>query len=141
MPNTYDQLQVGDLFSLKRTLSPEEVGLFAQITGDDNPLHVDAEYAATTPFGKPIVHGVFLLGLVSKALGRDFPGHGSVAVSISAKFLRPVPVGEEVTIEIEVAEKLEKYQHIRMKTTGYVQIDGRKKMAFAGEAVLIPPKE
>lgn len=141
MSYTYDNLEIGQKYTMRRTLSMEEVKVFADVTGDDNPLHVDAAYAATTPFGKPIVHGVFLLGLVSKALGRDFPGHGSVAVSIEAKFLRPVPVGEEVVIELEVIEKNERFKHVKVKTTGFVQINGRSKTAFAGEAVLIPPTE
>lgn len=135
MAHTFESLSVGDHYSISRTLTAEDVRVFADVTGDDNPLHVDAEYASATQFGRPIVHGVFLLGLVSKLLGRDFPGHGSVAVSLSAKFLRPVPVGEEVTIEVKVAEKIESRKHIRMRTKGTVG----GKLAFSGEAVLIPP--
>ena len=137
MAHTYESLTVGDSYSFSRTITAKEVELFAEVTGDDNPLHVDPEYAETTSFGRPIVHGVFLLGLVSKLLGRDFPGHGSIAVSLSARFLRPVPVGEEVTIEVKVAEKIENRKHIRFRTKGSVQ----GKMAFSGEAVLIPPTE
>lgn len=113
----------------------EDVKLFAEVTGDDNPLHVDPEYAATTQFGKPVVHGVYVLGLASKVLGRDFPGHGAVAVSLSAKFLRPVPVGEEVTIEVKVSEKIERFKHVKIRLYGYVN----GKMAVGGEAVVIPP--
>lgn len=133
--NTYESLNVGDSFSLKRVISAEDVQLFADLTGDDNPIHVDAEYASTTRFGKPIVHGVLLLGIISKVLGRDFPGHGSVAVSISAKFLRPVPVGSEITVEVKLIEKIERYKHVRGKV--YVYVGG--KMALGGEATLIPP--
>ena len=137
MTHTFESLSVGDHYAITRTISAEDVRVFADVTGDDNPLHVDAEYAKTTQFGKPIVHGVFLLGLVSKLLGRDFPGHGSIAVSLSAKFLRPVPVGEEVTIEVKVAEKVESRKHVRVRTKGTVN----GKLAFSGEAVLIPPSE
>ncbi|MEM1269920.1 MAG: MaoC/PaaZ C-terminal domain-containing protein, partial [Bacteroidota bacterium] len=98
-------------------------------------LHVDPEYAATTRFGQPLVHGVFLLAVVSKVLGRDFPGHGSVAVSISSRFLRPVPVGSEIKIEVKVSEKIERHKHVKMKI--YVYANG--KMSVAGEAVAIPP--
>ena len=136
MAHTYESLQVGDSFRWSRTLTPADVSAFADITGDDNPLHLDADYAATTPFGKPIVHGVYVLGLASKVLGRDFPGHGSVAVSLSAKFLRPVPVGEEVTIEVKVAEKIEAHRHVRIRLYAYVN----GKMAVGGEAVVIPPE-
>ena len=136
MAHTYDSLQVGDGFKASRVLTSADVQAFADVTGDDNPLHVDADYAATTRFGRPVVHGVFILGLASKVLGRDFPGHGSVAVSLSAKFLRPVPVGEEVTVEVKVAEKLEKYRHVRIRLYAYVG----GKMCVGGEAVVIPPE-
>lgn len=114
-----------------------DVQTFADVTGDDNPIHIDEAAAAASRFGKPVVHGVFLLGLASKVLGRDFPGSGSIAVSLEAKFLRPVPVGETVTIEVKVAEKLEARGHVRMRMYGYVG----GKMALGGEAVVIPPPE
>ena len=133
--NNYESLRVGDSFSSERTVTADDVKLFADVTGDDNPLHIDAEYAASTRFGEPIVHGVFLSSLISKVLGRDFPGPGSIAVSINCKFLRPVPVGSTVNVEVKVAEKIEKYGQIRMRV--YVTLNGR--IALGGEAVLIPP--
>lgn len=137
MSHTYQSLSVGDTYSVDRLMTADDVRTFADLTGDDNPIHVDAEYASTTRFGKPVVHGVLLLGIISKVLGRDFPGPGSIAVSISSKFLRPVPVGETITVEVRVAEKLEKYKHVRMKVYVYLQ----KKLVLGGEAVLIPPSE
>ena len=136
-PNTYEALEVGQSLVIKRTITAADVQLFADLTGDDNPIHISEEAAAKTRFGKPIVHGVFLLGIISKALGRDFPGPGCVAVNISAKFLRPVPVGSEISVEIRVEEKIEKYRHIKMKTYVYLG----KKMSVAGDATLIPPGE
>ncbi len=133
---TYDTLQVGDSFTTTRFISEDDVKVFADVTGDDNPLHVDKEYAANTRFGHRIVHGLLLCGLISKVLGRDFPGHGSIAVSISARFLRPVPVDSEVRIEVKITEKLEKHKHI--KGRAYVYND-QDKMAIAAEATLIPP--
>jgi len=135
MPHTYDSIQVGDTFTFDRSVSAEDVRLFAEVSGDDNPLHLDPDYAATTPFGRPIVHGAFLLAVVSKVLGRDYPGHGAVAVSLSAKFLRPVPVGSDISVEIKVAEKIESRKHVRAKVTVYTG----GKMACGGEAVFIPP--
>ena len=135
---TYESLQIGDSFTFERTLTQDDVQKFADVTGDDNPLHVDEEYAAETRFGKPIAHGVLLLGIISKVLGRDFPGHGSVAVSLSARFLRPVLVGTEVKIEVKVTEKIDKRKHVKLRVYGYNE-DG--KMAVGGEAVVIPPGE
>ena len=133
--HTYDSISKGDSFTLKRFISKEDVQAFADVTGDDNPLHVDEEYAAGTRFGTTVVHGVLLLGIISKVLGRDYPGHGSIAVSITAKFLRPVPVGSEIDIEIKVVEKIERHKHVRLKV--YAYRDG--KMSVGGEAVVIPP--
>lgn len=135
--HTYDSLEIGDSFKVTRTLSAKDVRLFAELTGDDNPIHVDATYAAGTRFGKPIVHGVLLLGIISKVLGRDFPGHGSIAVALSCRFLRPVPVDSEITVEVRIAEKIEARRHVRGRV--YVYVAG--KMALAGEATIIPPGE
>ena len=132
---TFENLYIGQSFKFKRIINAEDVKGFAAITGDDNPIHIDEEYAAQSRFGKPIVHGVLLLGIISKVLGRDFPGHGSVAVSISCKFLRPVPVGSEIEVEIKIAEKIERYGHVKGRV--YVYLEG--KMVLGGEAVFIPP--
>lgn len=136
-PNTYDALEVGQSNVIHRTITAEDVQMFADLSGDDNPIHIDEEAASETRFGKPIVHGVFLLGIISKALGRDFPGPGCVAVSLSARFLRPVPVGSDISVEVRVAEKIDKHRHVKMKTYVYLG----KKMCVAGDATLIPPGE
>ena len=135
MAHTYDSLSVGDSYSWSRTLSMADVQAFADITGDDNPIHVDEEAGRASRFGRPVVHGVYILGLASKVLGRDFPGSGSIAVSLSAKFLRPVPVGEEVTIEVKVVEKIERHRHVKIRMYAYCN----GKMSLGGEAVVIPP--
>lgn len=137
MSHTYESLEIGQTFSVERTLTADDVRQFADVTGDDNPIHIDDAYAATTRFGQPIVHGVLLLGIISKVLGRDFPGPGSVAVSLSARFLRPVPVGSTIRVEASVAEKIDRYRHVRLRVFVYLG----KKMAVGGEAVLIPPGE
>ncbi|MEM1125098.1 MAG: MaoC family dehydratase [Bacteroidota bacterium] len=133
--HTYDSLTVGDTFSAERTFTQEDVQQFAALTGDDNPIHVDPAYAETTRFGHTIVHGVFLLGIVSKVLGKDFPGHGSVAVNISCRFLRPVPVGDTITVEVKVSEKIEKHRHVRIRIFVY----NKGKMVLGGDATVIPP--
>ena len=135
MANTYDLLTTGDSFSWSRTLTMDDVRAFADITGDDNPIHIDEDAGRESRFGRPVVHGVYLLGLASKVLGRDFPGPGSIAVSLSAKFLRPVPVGEEVTIEVKVGDKIEAHGHVRMRLYAYCM----GKMVLGGDAVVIPP--
>lgn len=136
--HTYESLQVGDTYSFTRFISADDVHDFAKVSGDDNPIHVDADYvAASTDFERPIVHGVFLLAVVSKVLGKDFPGYGSVAVAISSKFVRPVPVDSEITVEVKIAEKIEKRKFVKARI--YVYCGG--KMSLGGEATLVPPSE
>lgn len=135
--HTYESLSIGDSFSVNRFLSADDVKMFAKLTGDDNPIHIDEEYAQSTRFGKPIVHGVLLLGIISKVLGCDFPGHGSIAVGISVRFLRPVPVGSEVTVEVKISEKIDKRKHVKARV--YVYHEGR--IAVGGEGTMIPPSE
>jgi len=135
MANTYDDLQVGDSFEFTRSFSQEEVDQFAELTGDDNPIHVDYEVAKESRFGTTVVHGVYLMSIFSKILGRDFPGSGCIAVNFSARFLRPVPVEAETRFEVKVAEKLEKHKHVKIK--GYAYVNG--KMAMGCESTLIPP--
>lgn len=135
---TFETLEEGAEYSNSRFISEEDVALFAQVTGDDNPIHLDGEYAQTTRFGGCIVHAVFLLGLISKVLGRDFPGPGSVAVTISCRFLRPVPVNSDVRVDVKIVEKLEARRLVRAKT--YVYLAGNK-MAVAGEVTFMAPGE
>lgn len=135
MAHTYESLSVGDSFSWSRTVTMEDVRAFADVTGDDNPIHIDEEAGRASRFGQPVVHGVYVLGLASKVLGRDFPGPGSIAVALSAKFLRPIPVGEEVTIEVKVADKVERHGHVKIRLYAYAG----GKMALGGEATVIPP--
>ena len=136
-PNTYESLQIGDSFTFNRFLSKEDVVEFARLSGDDNPIHIDEEYVREhTQFERPIVHGVLLLSIISKVLGKDFPGYGSVAVSISSRFVRPVLVDSEITVEVKIAEKIEKRRHIKARI--YVYCGG--KMALGGEATLVPPE-
>ena len=136
MAHTYDSIEVGDGHSFTRIITADDVRTFADVSGDDNPIHIDEAAGAASRFGQRVVHGVFLLGIASKVLGRDFPGDGSIAVSLSAKFLRPVPVGSEVTFEVKVAEKVDRHKHVRIRLYAYVN----GKMCIGGEAVVIPPE-
>ncbi|MBM3518025.1 MAG: MaoC family dehydratase [Alphaproteobacteria bacterium] len=81
------------------TVSPEMVAAFADATGDCNPLHFDAAFAATTRFGRPIAHGMLTLGLVSTSLWRHF-GNGVIYLGQDSRFVRPVFVGDTVTVRI-----------------------------------------
>ncbi|MEA3506143.1 MAG: MaoC family dehydratase, partial [Elusimicrobiota bacterium] len=98
---TFSELNIGDREVLKVTVGEDKVDAFAAATGDYNPIHVDADYAAKSQFKRKIVHGVLLTGIISGMLGTKLPGLGTVAREMTAKFTRPAFVGEELTAEVE----------------------------------------
>lgn len=96
--------QVGDGTSFERFISSDDVRQFAGTVGDLNPVHLDEEFAEGSFFKKRIVHGAFLGGLISKVLGMDFPGQGTIYISQNSVFKRPVYVDTTVKIEVRVTE-------------------------------------
>jgi 3-hydroxybutyryl-CoA dehydratase len=98
--------QIGDGFTFERHISVDDVKQFAQVVGDLNPIHIDAEFAERSFFNKRIVHGAFLAGLISKILGMDFPGQGTVYIAQSSRFKRPVYVDTTVQVEVKVTEMI-----------------------------------
>jgi len=98
--------QVGDGFRFERFISSEDVQKFAETVGDLNPVHLDAGFAEQSFFKQRIVHGAFLGGLISKVLGMDFPGQGTIYISQNSVFKRPVYVDTTVTVDVKVTEVL-----------------------------------
>src|SRR5438477_312627 len=109
---TYDEIQVGDSASLTRTLRPGDIQLFAVMSGDVNPAHVDPEYAHSSMFHEVIAHGMWGGALISTVLGTEFPGPGTIYVSQTLRFSRPVKVGDQITIKITCKQKFDHNKHI-----------------------------
>jgi acyl dehydratase len=105
---TYDELHVGDYATFTRTLTEEELVLFAAATGDVNPCGFDAEAASSRTFNKRIGHGMWAGSLISAALSTVIPGPGVIYLEQNLKFDRPVNIGDSLTIKLTVAEKLER---------------------------------
>jgi acyl dehydratase len=126
-------IKTGDTYQHALMFQQSDVDAFAKITGDNNPIHIDAEYAAKTPFGRPIVHG-FLSGAVfSKVFGTLFPGEGTIYLYQDMKFMAPVFVNQPYTAKFEVAEvNTEKHSAVIKCTLendeGKVCIDGTAKL-------------
>lgn len=99
-----DQLKVGDAAESTKTISESDVYLFAGVTGDFNPVHVDAEFAKTTPFGARVAHGPLTFALCAGLLGTELPGLGTVAVSNHVEYQRPVYIGDTIRVRVEVGE-------------------------------------
>jgi len=93
---TYDEIQVGDSATLTRTLRPEDIQLFAIMSGDVNPAHVDPEYAHSSMFHEVIAHGMWGGALISTVLGTEFPGPGTLYIGQTLRFSRPVKVGDTI---------------------------------------------
>lgn len=98
----FEDLAVGQTASFGKTITEADVVLFAAITGDTNPMHLNAEYAKDTIFGERIAHGMLAAGLITKVLGTQLPGPGTIYLSQSLKFRAPVRIGDTVTATVEV---------------------------------------
>ncbi len=125
----YDEIKIGDDASLSRTVTEAHIVNYAGVTGDFNPVHLDAEYAAKSMFGERIAHGMLMAGLISAVLGTQLPGPNSIYLSQDLKFKAPVKIGDTVTVVVTVTEKREDKPIMKLQTTvtnqrGEVVVDG-----------------
>lgn len=130
-------LKVGDYAEHSKTISESDVYLFAGVTGDFNPAHLNAQAAAHTMFKERIAHGMLSAGLISAVLGMQLPGPGAIYLSQTLKFLAPVMFGDTITARAEVTERNVDRNRITLKTTCVNQTG---KVVVDGEAVIMPPK-
>ncbi len=135
---TYDEIKVGDSATLVRTLRPEDIQLFAIMSGDVNPAHVDPEYAHSSMFREVIAHGMWGGALISTVLGTQFPGPGTLYVDQSLHFSRPVTLGDTITVTLTCRKKFEHNHHIIFDCLCTNQ-DGFK--VIVGSAEVLAPGE
>ena len=133
---TYDEIKIGDTAELTRTLKAEDIELFAVMSGDVNPAHVDKEYASSDMFHHVIAHGMWGGALISAVLGTELPGPGTIYLNQNFSFRAPVGVGDTVTIKVTVAEKIAKHHHVTLDCM-CVNQDG--KTVIEGRALVIAP--
>ncbi|WP_418152196.1 MaoC family dehydratase [Litorimonas sp. RW-G-Af-16] len=119
-----EDLSVGMRSETRAIITEEMINTFADITGDHNPIHVDAEFAATTAFGQRIAHGALSASFISAVLGNDLPGLGALFVELNLRFRKPAFIGDEVIAIAEVAEINERSGRIKMKV--HCEVDGVK---------------
>jgi 3-hydroxybutyryl-CoA dehydratase len=132
------ELSVGRTASYRKTLTQDDVILFAACSGDLNPVHLDKDYAATTPFGEPIGHGMWTGALVSAAIATQLPGPGSVYRSQSLNFKHPVKIGDTVTITLTITEIKERLRLVILDCEAHNQ---EGKLVAKGVAEVIAPAE
>ena len=128
-----EDLQVGMSDSFAKTVTEADVVLFAGITGDSNPIHINEEFAAQTMFKGRIVHGEFSGGLISAVLGTRLPGPGSVFITQSLRFKAPVRIGETVTAIVTVKEVNTERRRVTLAT----QCTVKDKVVVEGEATML----
>lgn len=132
-----EDLGVGQSAQLVRTVGEADLVAFAEVTGDTNPVHLDADYAATTSFGERIAHGMLSAGYISAVLGTTLPGPGAIYLSQTLKFKRPVRIGDEVTAVVTVTEINAAKAQVTLSTV--CKVNG--KAVVDGEAVVMVPRK
>ena len=128
-----EDLSVGQSAELVRTVTEADIVAFAEVTGDTNPVHLDADYAATTPFGERIAHGMLSAGYISAVLGAKMPGPGAIYLAQSLAFKRPVKIGDEVTARVTITAIDEAKARVTLATACLV----RGKAVVDGEATIM----
>jgi len=112
----YDEISVGMRASFRHAISEEDIRRFAELSGDFNPLHMDAAYASRTRFGKRVVHGMFMGALISRLVGMHLPGRRCLYLAQTLDFLETVHIGDEVTVAGEVQRKQETSRTLLLRT-------------------------
>lgn len=133
---TIDQLEVGQIHESSVTITEEMVERFAQATGDYNPIHLDEDYAKETIFKSRVVHGMLQAGILSGVLGTRFPGIGTIYLSQTLKFLKPVFIADEITFRVKVLEVFKDKNRVRLET---ICTNQRGETVLTGEALVMIP--
>ena len=135
---TFDELKVGDTASISRTLTQKDIELFAIMSGDVNPAHVDEEFAKSDMFHKIIAHGMWGGALISTVLGTQLPGPGAIYLAQSLRFRRPVGLGDTIVVTARVSEKNEDKHRVTLECQAVNQLG---EVVISGTAEVIAPTE
>ena len=130
-----EDIEIGMVRSLQKIVTDRDIELFAEVSTDRNPVHLDDAYAQDTIFGGRIAHGMLTAGLVSAVIGEQLPGHGAVYLGQSLKFLAPVRPGDMVLAEVEVTAIDYSKRRVTMETR--CMVEGKK--VLVGEATVLAP--
>lgn len=135
---SYEELEIGEKSCFSKTISETDVYLFAGISGDFNPLHVNEQYASSQCFGSRVAHGPLTQSLAFPMLGTKMPGLGTIAVEIATRFKAPVYIGDTVTVTGEVVEKIETKRWVRIALTWRNQ---KTEVVAEGAVIVSPPRK
>ena len=130
-----EDIEIGMVRSLRKTVTDRDIKMFAEISTDYNPVHLDEDYANETIFGGRVAHGMLTAGLISAVIGEQLPGHGTVYLGQTLKFLGPVRPGDEVTAQVEVTDIDLGRRRVKLDTCCIVE----KNKILVGEATVLAP--
>jgi 3-hydroxybutyryl-CoA dehydratase len=133
----FSELSVGRSAEFTKSVTETDIVMYAGITGDFNPMHVNEEYARKSTFGSRIAHGMLTAGYISAVLGMKLPGEGSIYMSQTLRFTRPVRIGDTITARIEVIELFPEKRRVRLATTCRNQ---NSELVLDGEALVLMQK-
>ena len=134
---TIDELKLGDVAELSKTVSESDIYLYAGVTGDFNPVHLNQVYAEKTYFKTRIAHGMLFAGFISAVIGNHLPGPGTIHITQELHFLAPVHIGDTITSRVKITEIMTEKKRIRLKTTC---INQNGTTVLDGEAIVSPPR-
>ena len=133
----FEDLYIGQVAEYRKTITETDVVLFAGLTGDNNPMHIDEEFASETRFGGRIIHGMLTASLLSSVIGMKLPGPGCIYMGQNLKFLHPVHIGDTVKAVARIEEIYPDKQRIKMHTECIV----RGEVVLTGDALVWVPKK
>jgi len=133
---TFDEINLGDKASFVRLVTEREVQLFAAVSGDHNPVHLDPDYAAQTQFGECIAHGMLTGAFISAAIAMELPGPGTIYLGQQISFRAPVLLGDTLTVDLEIVSKHESKPWLTINCI--VSNQNHKKVAIGEASVMAP---
>jgi 3-hydroxybutyryl-CoA dehydratase len=135
---TINQLAIGQSYETSFAITAELIEGFAEVTGDHNPIHLNEDYAAKSIFKQRVAQGMLQAGLLSGILGCHFPGVGTIYLSQTFKFIKPVFIKDQITLHLEVLEIIDEKNQVRLET---VFTNQSGEAVITGEALVKPPPE
>lgn len=135
---TYDEITIGQTASYSKRIEEQDIQLFAAVSGDVNPVHLDPKFAATTQFKERIAHGMLSGAIISAALAMELPGPGTIYLGQSLRFRLPVKIGDTITVKLEVVEKKDKRKFVTLDCKAFNQDD---KLVVSGTADVMAPSD
>ncbi len=132
------QLAVGQSYEARFAITNKLVERFAEVTGDHNPIHLNEDYAAKSIFKQRVAHGMLPAGLLSGVIGCHFPGVGTIYLSQTLKFIKPVLIGDQITMRLTILEIINEKNRVRLET---LLTNQKGEAVIAGEALVMPPPQ